>query len=316
MAPPFKIAIRADGSKLIGLGHVMRCGALANALAEIGARIAWLTTTPQHLPAGLSHAVEPVQLDNDEQLADALTARNIHHLVADWHRTDPQRVHSLRANGVHVSLVGNFLQDAVPDLHIRQGFLPGMSPSGAPTLSGPKYLLLPASCEALPPRPVAATARRVLLSLGGTDSPLLARIRDRLAQGFPAIEVDGRGPVGNGPIPPLTEAMRRADIGILAGGTSLHEAAATGLPSLCLPIAANQFERAGHFDSAGLGISLDPADPGFDQQFDTALAGLVSDQAGRQDMARTGQALVDGGGARRVATHLAALITAGTSEIQ
>lgn len=313
---PARIAIRADGSTTIGLGHVMRCGALANALADAGAAVTWLTETPHHLPADLHGSIKRITLTGDDSLPSLLRGQGTTHLVADWKQTDPRRVSALREAGFHVTLIGNFLHGAIPDLHVKQGFLPGLSPSGSPALSGPRYLLLPRSCEALPSRKVIDRPKRALLSLGGTVTPLLDRVRERIAVTCPDLELDTRGPARDGPVEPMIEALRRADIGVLAGGTSLHEAAATGLPTLCLPIVDSQIERAGQFESGGLGISLNPADPGFEHRFDTALTALASDFGRRCDMARTGQALVDGGGAGRVARHLCELATTAVRESQ
>ncbi|RKR00173.1 hypothetical protein [Maricaulis maris] len=301
-----RFAIRTDGSTTIGLGHVMRCGALANALVAEGAEPLWLTTTPQHRPADLAPGIEVVVLADDDELGPTLDRHGIRHLVADWKFTEADRVAALRAAGRHVSLIGNFLHGAVPDLHVRQGFLPALSPSGAAALSGPKYLLLSDAYRALPTRQTADRANRILVSLGGTITPVLDRIRERLAETFSGL-IDWRGPASNGPVPPLAQALRQADIGILAGGTTLHEAAATGLPTLCVPIASNQLDRAEQFESVGLGISLNPDDPGFDRQFEAALETLMRDAGRRGAMARNGQALVDGDGAGRVARHLIGL---------
>lgn len=294
----------------------MRCSALANALIDCGATVSWLTATPDHVPADLDGSVERVVMTDETELADALASRGIRHLVADWKETNPQRVSDLRRAGVHITLVGNFLHGAVPDLHVRQGFLPGLSPSGAPALSGPKYLLLPRSCRALPPRRVAERPQRVLLSLGGTTTPLLARLQAQISAEFPDLALEWRGPAQAGPVHPLVEALQQTDIGILAGGTTLHEAAATGLPTVCLPIVASQFDRAEQFESAGLGVSLNPVDPGFEHQFAAVLQALVADTHRRRDMARKGQALVDGDGAIRVASHLCALATGASRESQ
>ncbi len=302
-----RLALRVDGSSTIGLGHVMRCGSLANALVTAGATPVWLTATPHHLPADLDPAIEIVALDSDDGLDNRLLAARIHFLVADWKVTDAKRVAGLRERGLHVTLIGNFLHGGIPDLHVRQGFLPGLSESGAPALSGPKYLLLSKNYANLPAREANEKVKQILLSFGGTHTPLLARIRELLARAFPAIEIDCRGPATNGPVPPMSQALQTADIGILAGGTSLHEAAATGLPTVCVPIAPNQLDRAAQFESAGLGVSLNPADPGFEHQFEADLAALITDVDRRQAMARTGQALVDGRGADRVARHLLGL---------
>ena len=56
--PPGRIAIRADGGGEIGLGHVMRCAALAAALDRMGHRPLFITATPEVLPARLEDAAD------------------------------------------------------------------------------------------------------------------------------------------------------------------------------------------------------------------------------------------------------------------
>ena len=68
MTPPLpgRIAIRADGGGEIGLGHVMRCSALAGAFNSQGQRPLFITATPEYLPAGLDAVADIRCLDGDE----------------------------------------------------------------------------------------------------------------------------------------------------------------------------------------------------------------------------------------------------------
>jgi spore coat polysaccharide biosynthesis predicted glycosyltransferase SpsG len=307
--PPGRIAIRADGGGRIGLGHVMRCAALAAALDRAGHRALFITATPEILPPGLEGAADIRILDAAEtaaRLTGYLLRSDVSLLVGDWKHVDPALVAAVRAAGIVTVLLGGQTGEATPDLLIRQSLAQTPPPPEVTTLDGPDYLLLDHAYSGLPPRAVRPVARQVLVSLGGTDTPVIARIEsvlDALANEC-GIQADIRRPAG-GPVllPLLHAALKDADIGILAGGTTLHEAAATGLPVICVPIAENQDVRAGQVEPLGLGLRIDP-DTHFETRLADALRALIPDAGRRSAMARTGQALVDAKGADRVARDL------------
>lgn len=103
-------------------------------------------------------------------------------------------------------------------------------------------------------------------------------------------------------LPTLKEAMLDADILVTAGGTTLYEMAATGLPGIAFRIADNQCYNVDTF--AKLGLVLDAGDVRYDFSY-TKLAdmirGLVDNQKQRQDMSTRLMGLVDGKGALRMA---------------
>jgi|GEM_PF-2412157 len=307
--PPGRIAIRADGGGGIGLGHVMRCAALAAALDRLGHRTVFITATPEVLPACLEDTADIRILDEAEtaaRLTGFLLRSDVSVLVGDWKHVDAALVAAVRASGIVTALLGGQTGEATPDLLIRQSLAETPPPPGVATLDGPGVLLLGGSYAGLPARTVAPVARRILVSLGGTQTPVLDRIEsvlNALADEI-AIEVEVRRPGGGQiPLPPLLTALQEADIGILAGGTTLHEAAATGLPVLCVPIATNQEMRAGQVEPLGLGLRIDP-DDGLEDRLAEALRALIPDAGRRQAMALAGQTLVDGQGADRVARHI------------
>lgn len=306
------ITIRADGGGSIGLGHVMRCGALARALTDRGVKIIWATRTPDAAPASLPESVEIAALrsepDEATQLNDILRQSGTRLLVGDWKYTDAQLVARLR-DLMPVALVGGFTGDAVGDLHIRQSFLSQPPQGGRSELSGADWLLLDQRYSGLPPRTVRETVRRVLVSLGGTQSALIDQIETALKtqRELDGVTFDWRLPAGataTRNLPPLFDSLQTADIAILAGGTTLHEAAATGLPAICVPIVDNQYDRARQYQSCGLGVMIDPKSTCFERRLVESLAALLSAPERRQRMARRAQSRVDGRGAGRLAAHL------------
>ncbi|HMP55286.1 MAG TPA: hypothetical protein PKD92_01780, partial [Novosphingobium sp.] len=65
-----RVAIRADASRVIGSGHIMRCLTLADHLAEAGAEICLLSRNmPPHLAqltARSGHALIPLEPVEDQ----------------------------------------------------------------------------------------------------------------------------------------------------------------------------------------------------------------------------------------------------------
>jgi spore coat polysaccharide biosynthesis predicted glycosyltransferase SpsG len=306
------IAIRADGGGSIGLGHVMRCGALARAFTDRGVQVIWVTRTPDAAPASLPESVDIAALQSDPDEATLL--RNILRqsgtrlLVGDWKFTDTELVARLREL-MPVALIGGFTGDAVGDLHIRQSFLPQAPQGGRTELSGADWLLLDQRYAGLPPRTVSGPARRVLVSLGGTQSALIDQIEAALRsqRELDGATFDWRLPAGataTRSLPSLFDSLIAADIAILAGGTTLHEAAAAGLPAICVPIVDNQYDRARQYQSCGLGVMIDPKSKCFERRLVESLAALLSAPERRQRMARRAQSRVDGRGAGRLADHL------------
>jgi spore coat polysaccharide biosynthesis predicted glycosyltransferase SpsG len=106
----------------------------------------------------------------------------------------------------------------------------------------------------------------------------------------------------------LAEALARAHIAVLAGGTTLYEACALGTPVVALPVVGAQRRTVRAFAATGAIVAVDAARP------ERALAraareaaALLADPAGATRLARRAARLVDGRGAERVAQRLRAL---------
>jgi UDP-2,4-diacetamido-2,4,6-trideoxy-beta-L-altropyranose hydrolase len=315
--PPARLAIRADGDARLGFGHVMRCAVLARALLDAGQALVWFSRTPQALPASLAARIEirPMRPDDEDAaiLLPALVQADFAGLIADWQITDAQLCRQLRQGGVWLALIGNHLGGAEADLTIRQGFEPALKDDPANTCAGSAHILLADGYADLPQRTIKPHVKRLLISLGGSDTPVLGAVLDAVLQaldGLPSlhgVDLDIRRatPLAAGlPETGLLDALRAADLAILAAGTTLHEAAATGLAAIALPIAPNQLERAEQFARLGLGVSLDPAAAGFASALRQQVEALMGSSALRQQFSRAGQAALDGRGAGRVARQV------------
>ena len=98
----------------------------------------------------------------------------------------------------------------------------------------------------------------------------------------------------------MPELMAWADVAISAAGTTCWELAFMGLPSLVIAVADNQRPVAESFEAVGAARSLGWHEDLANDEVSNILSGLLRDPNKREDMARMGGKLVDGGGVDRV----------------
>lgn len=313
-----------EAGAAIGIGHAMRCLTLADRLSQFG----WRCTL-----AGFGATAEVVRRHAGEryeylEAAIPLGRRDRHWdlIVIDHYGRDADFEALLRPQAGRMMAIDD-LADRRHDVDIlldqgglrRAGDYDGLVPKDCQLLLGTDYALLkPEFAEQ--PAQRGATLRRILVSLGGADPqnvtgriltviagvmphagidlvatavmPHLDALREQAAQ-MPQVtlHVDTQG---------LIDLMRKADLGIGAGGMTSWERCATGLPSLVVQIADNQKDVLSALCRANAAISLGLPDDGLEQRVERALTDLRAVPSRLSDMAAAGRALCDGRGTMRV----------------
>jgi len=194
----------------------------------------------------------------------------------------------------------------------------GLVPAQCRQLLGPQYALLgPEYALFHPLVPPRTELRRVLVFFGGVDPanytcqaikalmvPELAHLAVDVVLGLQcphrqAVEsLVAQRPhtTLHGPLLSLAGVISRADLAIGAGGATTWERACLGLPSVVLPIAANQLPFSEALAAGGLiHLLLDPAD--LVSELGTIEPHLLA-------QSQNCQGLTDGWGAQRLATAL------------
>ncbi len=334
------LLIRADASASIGMGHVMRCLSLAQAHAELAVTPAtFLTADP--LPGLISRAGESgiavtalssaPGSDGDVRETSALAQRvGADWIVLDGYRFDPAFQSGLRAGGQRVLVIddhghaGRYHADVVLDQN------PGADAVAYENrdphtrlLLGVRFALLRAEFRrwrrSRPPVP--ARARRVVVTLGGSDPDnVSARVLEGLAAVPGPLEVllvigaanpHGaalRAAVALCPHPvdvvvdarDMPERLAWADLAVAAAGSTSWELALVGTPQMAVVLADNQQPVADRLASDGLAVSLGRHGALGADAIAAAVADLAEDRARRSELSRRGQGLVDGRGALRV----------------
>jgi UDP-2,4-diacetamido-2,4,6-trideoxy-beta-L-altropyranose hydrolase len=333
-----------DAGAEIGGGHVMRSLTLAKALADRGARPAFLAppevqaVLDRFAPPGVASlrapSLEPAALIE----AAASAAGGFEAVVFDHFRigaAEQRRARAGRPGAAVDDLADRPLDvDLVIDLgpdRTEQDY-DGLLPAGAELRLGPAYALVrPEFAEARDTalaRRGAGEVGRVLVSLGLTDvGGVTRRVLDRMLPRLGEAAVD----VVLGQAAPSRDAVERlaardprvtlhieardmaalmtaADLAVGAGGATTWERCTVGLPTLNLILAENQAPSARALDRMGAVATVDARSDAFEAAFDRAFTGLMRSPEKRARMARVGAGLCDGRGAARAAEAVLGLL--------
>ncbi|BFU47277.1 PseG/SpsG family protein [Krasilnikovia sp. MM14-A1004] len=340
------VGIRCDAGPRTGVGHLVRCVALAEELVHQGVAVHFLSDL-----GGVAWAHAQLERRRlawhpapyDEVGLVAASARlGLDALVTDSYELPPAHAAAVRATGrVVMTVVDGDLLGQPADVYVDQNLdadlvAPDLPP-GAVRLAGLDYALLRTAVrERRPAAPRDAVSGRtptVVAFFGGTDAfraaPVIGRLLVATGAAFDAIVVaaddglrDELLAVAPGPgqrlrvIAPTDELpalLADADLAVSASGTSTWELLCLGLPAALVRVVDNQilgYERTiARGLAAGLGHLPTLRAPGIEA--DTAvrvLRELLTDAAARAALSARAWAAVDGRGPERVASALLAAI--------
>ncbi|MGN9836606.1 PseG/SpsG family protein [Nonomuraea sp. H19] len=322
-----RVGFRCDAGVRGGVGHLVRCVALAEELCARGVHVVFLGEVrgsewarAQLRERGLPLVAAP---RTPARLAALARELRLDAVVLDSYELPAETGAVLRGAGLTVlAIVDGDPLGQEADLYLDQNLgaehrpfprLPAAQ-SGR-RLAGARYVLLRDSVRgrARSPRRAGAVPR-VLCFFGGTDS---AGVAPAWAEALHATGVPFQGTVVSPTpfpasdqitvIPPtdrLPELMAAADLVVTAAGSAIWELLHLGVPTALSWVADNQLigyrELVDRGAAAGLGGTPDAAAVG-------VLARLLEDPAAREEHGRRGRGLVDGKGRERVAAALMAL---------
>jgi spore coat polysaccharide biosynthesis predicted glycosyltransferase SpsG/CMP-N-acetylneuraminic acid synthetase len=323
-----RVLFRADGGAELGMGHVFRSLAIANALRERAhADVAFLMRTD--LPDGIRtverHGYEVLRIggDPDDVLArvrgfePSILINDLRTLPGDYLRA----LSHLGTTTVNLVDTPGDLETTEHYEHLIVSVMKGDRETPDGFYAGPEYAILREQFLGRP-KVVRERARTLLLSFGGSDPQgLTVQATRALASLPPEIEIVAvAGPafafhreledtlsLTPGRVRVVREAghiaelMLEADVMVGSGGMSVYEIAALGTPGVILAQNAREDERmrefARHGTVAYLGLGTEVAE----EVLRNAVSGLLDDVAARRAMSARGRALVDGQGAVRAA---------------
>ena len=337
-----RIGIRCDARPATGVGHLIRCVALAEELRARNIGVTFLGEVSADLPwagrqlAGRGLPLVPAPA-TPEGLAETARRLGLHGVVTDSYDLPPDYAVECQAAGlVAAALVDGDLRGQVADIYVDQNldaelYQPPLPP-GAVRLAGLRYVLLRDSVRRLrpaQPRTARRAPPRVLCFFGGSDAfdaaPVLSALLIATGAPFEATVVAARPhhraalaalvPAPGqtlrviGPTDELPELIADADLVVSASGTSTWELLCLGACAALIWVADNQelgYERVmARGLAAGLGRLADLAAGGAPATAAVAeLRGLLLEPVRREQLAARAWAAVDARGRERVVDEI------------
>lgn len=316
------VLFRVAGGPRRGFGHIVRAVRLAQALGEpavLSVRGTAGTVRTVRFFGASASSVSPTR---------ALAARGLRAVVID----DPHPVHgarwvaAARRRGLVTVSVHDLGLGAPADYQVDGSVGgPWASYASERCLLGPRYAVVdPAVARARAFRlRRGPSSPRVLIALGGGPRRAVARalavalrrrrpdLQIRIAGGFLASgERASGGVTWLAPCPTLAWELASATVAVVAGGVSLYESIAVGVPTVAGAVVPAQAPAIDAFVAAGAAVGAGPWWGGSVARSTDAAAvavvRLLDDRAAARRIGTIGRGLVDGHGASRVARAIAA----------
>jgi UDP-2,4-diacetamido-2,4,6-trideoxy-beta-L-altropyranose hydrolase len=341
---PVLVALRADADTATGLGHVLRCLALAEALHAAGARTLLITRAPG--PAVIERArISGVALrklpsattpvDDAAQTLEALGDEMPAWLVVDHYALDARWHDAIaEATAARIAAIDDLadrpmhcevlIDHNLADNHRRK--YGTRLDERAALLGGPRYALLGPMYACAPRCAPHDPVRSIGIFMGGTDPAqastialqacVLAGFRGKIElvsttanarhQALATAIAQVPGAHLSLDLPDLAAFFARHDLQIGAGGGASWERCCIGPPTLAVMTAGNQRASIPALAARGAIATLPDDMPVTPSSLASALASLLADPKRRLALGRRATSLVDGHGARRVALRLLA----------
>lgn len=339
------IWIRADGGREMGTGHIMRCLSVAAALRQMGEQVCFLVADTSAVPLleaqGQSYRVLHSSYQNLEEelpiLLPMLRMAEKSLFLADSYFVTAEYLRQVRELMPVCYMDDRGISSLPVDLLINYNIFAERSlyeegPCETDYLLGTEYAPLRQEFQKAGV-PVKEKVERVLITTGGSDRYDLAGKILRQALREPEIEdleyfvVSG---VYNQYLPQLLEMekhsknvhvfsnvsnmaklMRSCDIAVSAGGSTMYELCAVGVPILCFSFVDNQEKIVEGFAKRKVvcfaGNYLSQGEKMI-RMLTEHIASLRNNVELRTSCSAKERELVDGQGAIRIASHLCKLV--------
>lgn len=345
------LLIRADASAQVGIGHIMRCLALAQAWQGQGGSATFLGFCARPLRKriqdqgfGLVSIEAPTGSsaeDLDQTLGQLAALRSrqasARWVVLDGYHFGYEYQKGIQEAGYRLLVIDDYNHqarysaDILLNQNINAEHLPYACNGGAALLLGTRYILLRSQflkvkdTQTIHP----ATARKVLVTLGGADAenatlkvvqalkqvkisgleakivlgaanPNITSIREEINDKGGAVEKSGTHSIELLRDAEMPGLMTWADIAVSAGGSTCWELLYMGVPTIILTVADNQEGIARGLKEHGAAENPGWVDALGSGEIAALLERVIIDKKSRRQMSVNGRGLVDGRGAERV----------------
>jgi len=322
----------------MGLGHVVRCLALADELHENhGVAVSFaMRASPlasemvKRRSYPILQASDDLVFDQEAWLHDCVSKSGAQILVVDV-RDDLTKaaLESLAKKGTVTAVLDDLSERRwaadiafyPPVPQVRRVDWSGFR--GRLCVGWEWIVLRSQFAESLPPRSNSKCS--LLIAMGGSDPAGLTlkgvRAVDRLGEDFECVVIVGAGFCHRQSLRDLlgrtrrrftvredvsemSAAMAQVDLAVCSFGMTSYELAAMEVPAVCVCLTEDHAESASALVTAGMGISVGVNDQDSETRLAAAVERLLVDTNARAQMSARARKLVDGRGASRIAELL------------
>jgi len=333
-----RIAFRFDGSKELGLGHVMRCLVLADALDECDI-LFWVREDEDILKILEGRNVTYIKyhetIENELVfIANELNRNNIAALIVDLLRYPSGYLKNLSETGVtliafHELEVHDDFSDLVINYNSFQNLAQYSKKDEKRHCFGPRYAILRKGIRRHKAPRISKIVKNILITMGGSD-PMGITLKAANALKFlpaniqvvihvgPAFkyraglnEISSQIPghfIIEENVTELAELMIKADIAVAAAGNTIYELCYLGVPAMVIAQNDHQSEFATELDRHGAVRSLGRASDVTEDVILRSVEALCGNYETRQHMTKIGRKMIDGHGLDRIKTKIYNLI--------
>ncbi|MBH68456.1 MAG: UDP-2,4-diacetamido-2,4,6-trideoxy-beta-L-altropyranose hydrolase [Rhodospirillaceae bacterium] len=334
------MVIRVDADENIGMGHYMRCLALANSWCRRGGSAVILTNCAYEqklYPSGIEVVSVSGKYRNSRQLLDLAKNKNADWIVVDGYHFSVEFIEELSGYGCRVLLIddGADLEHYRVDVVLNQNIYASPSmyagKAKAKLLLGPNYALIRPRfwAEKRWKRDFSSKASRLLVIFGGSDpqdySTKFIEGYDWFSAKGALSELDIRlivGPLNlNGSsiersaanmercqvlkgVMDIAEHTQWCDVALSSAGSTVWELSFYETPMILIPASLLEKKIAQNMSDSRAALMLENLDTDNYVEIFSILETLMYDDELRLHMGQTAGKLVDGAGAERVVDEL------------
>lgn len=333
------ILIRADANTQMGIGHLMRCLAIAQAWQANGGNATFLSACEsdalRQRVASAGIGFIPLERAHPDSADLGMTLAQLERLDSSWlvvdgYHFDPAYQQSVRTPGYRLLVIDDtahlpyYHADVLLNQNIKAERLAYRYDPDTLLLLGTSYALLRPEFLSWRGwhRCIRDVARQVLVMMGGGDPD---NVTMKVIQALQQVDIpDLKAKIVVGPANPhleilcqaarssggrieimadvsdMPELMAWADVAVSAGGSTCLELAFMGLPTVVLVVAHNQRETTEGLQKAGAAVSLGWHERVDGERITDEITALCRDPDQRRELSQNGRRLVDGRGTERL----------------
>ena len=326
------ICFRADATEKIGIGHIMRCLALAEELKKNDHTVFFYSDIDSEYISNKinkqGYALYKTKKNKAKDMIGFADEHSIDWVITDHYDTTTEYIKNLKENDLKVLSIDDnavifYESDIVLNQNIGADKLNYRTNENTHLLLGSKFAMLR---DELLKRQDAEKEKveNVLITLGGTDKENLT---EKILKTLYCKQPELNYIILVGPLNPhinklqdfasnkkniilektpekMSEIYQKTDIAICAGGSTCYELAYYGIPNIIISIAGNQINSSKEFDTQKISIYLGSKVNYTNQQLIISFNQLIHDQKLRKNMSKNAKKLVDGLGKKRIVETL------------